>query len=165
MPQQNLVSAALTTANKQAVLQHLAQARQLLMPVLLLSLTPDERRGLAKMGDKTVAFVEKALDYAVKNPALVPPYLDVTEAAKDFALVAQLRELQRELTTLSQSVDDTLMVAGAEAYDAALIFHASVKGASRVNSPGSSAIYEDLVQRFPRGGRKPAEAPSVQPGA
>jgi hypothetical protein len=40
------------------------------------------------------------------------------------------------------------MVAGSEAYDAALIFYNSMKGASRVNVPGSQAVYNDLQQRF-----------------
>ncbi|MDR2065825.1 MAG: hypothetical protein LBP85_09000, partial [Prevotellaceae bacterium] len=38
----------------------------------LLPLTPTERRDMAKMGDKTLSFVEKAQDYAHKYPALCP---------------------------------------------------------------------------------------------
>ena len=57
------------------------------------------------------------------------------------------------------------MMAGAEAYDAALIFHASVKGASRTNTPGSEAIYEDLVQRFPRGSRKSGQSQPAKTNA
>jgi hypothetical protein len=40
------------------------------------------------------------------------------------------------------------MVAGSEAYNAALVFYNSVKGASRVNVPGSEAVYNNLQQRF-----------------
>jgi len=40
------------------------------------------------------------------------------------------------------------MVAGSEAYNAALVFYNSAKGASRVNVPGSEAVYNDLQQRF-----------------
>lgn len=156
MPQSNKISGALSAANKQAILQQLAAIRQQLRPVLLFNLTPDDRMGMAKMGDKSLAFVQKALDYAQKNSALVPAYLDVSEATKDLAMVNDLREIAHELNTLCQAVEDTLTMAGAEAYEASLIFHASVKGASRNNVAGSQAIYEDLVQRFPRIGHKKA---------
>jgi hypothetical protein len=162
MAQENHISAAISATDKEAILQHLNDIRQLLQPVLLFNLEPEEKQGLAKMGDKSLAFVEKALDYATKNSELVPAYLNLPEALKDFGLTSNLREFAHELGTLSQAVDDTLMVAGSEAYDAALIFHASVKGASRTDAAGSQAIYEDLVQRFPRGGRRISQpAPSA----
>ena len=41
----------------------------------LLPLTPEERHDLPKMGDKTLSFVEKALDYAHHYPQLCPWYL------------------------------------------------------------------------------------------
>jgi hypothetical protein len=85
---------------------------------------------------------------------MVPGYLDIPEAIKDYALAADLKELSRELATLTQAVEDNMMIAGAEAYDAALIFHGAVKGANRTNTPGSKVIYDDLVARFPHGGRK-----------
>lgn len=162
MAQENRITYAIKPADKTAILKHIADIRQLLGGALAFNLDPSERQALAKMGDKSLAFVGKALDYATKNTALVPPYLDLAEANKDYALAADLREISRELGTLNQAVEDTLMVAGAEAYDAALIFHASVKGASRTNAAGSQAIYEDLVQRFPRGARKAPAAPAEQ---
>jgi hypothetical protein len=162
MAQENRISAAISASDKEAILQHLSGIRQLLAPVLLFNLEAEEKQGLAKMGDKSLAFVEKALDYATKNSQLVPPYLNLPEALKDFGLTSNLKEFAHELGTLSQAVDDTLMVAGSEAYDAALVFHASVKSASRTDAAGSLAIYEDLVQRFPRGGRRiAAPAPSA----
>ncbi len=162
MAQENKVSAALSAADKETVLQQLASIRQTLAPVLKLSLTAEERKNMAKMGDKSLAFVGKALDYAGRNSTLVPAYLDLAEASKDYALAADLKELSRELATLTQAVDDTLMIAGSEAYDAALIFHGSVKGASRANTPGSKAIYDDLAQRFPRSSRSSAGAAAAK---
>jgi hypothetical protein len=47
----------------------------------LLALTPVERRELPKMGEKTIAFVEKAYDFALQNPALVLSYLEVAAFA------------------------------------------------------------------------------------
>jgi hypothetical protein len=37
------------------------------------------------MGDKSLAFVEKAHDYALDNPALFPSYLDMAAFNADFS--------------------------------------------------------------------------------
>ena len=102
MPQENKVSATFTAADKQAILKQLAGIRQLLKPVLSHSLSPEERKNMAKMGDKSLAFVGKALDYAGKNSSLVPPYLDLAEANKDYALAADLKEFSHELAPLAR---------------------------------------------------------------
>ena len=59
-----------------------------------------------------------------------------------------LNAILKQVSTLQRAIEDTVMVAGSEAYNAALVFYSSVKGASRVNVPGSEAVYNDLQQRF-----------------
>jgi hypothetical protein len=88
------------------------------------------------------------LEYGETNPTLVPCYLDIPEAKKDFALSQDLNSVLKQVSTLQRAIEDTMMVAGSEAYNAALVFYNSVKGASRVNVPGSEAVYNDLRQRF-----------------
>ena len=100
------------------------------------------------MGDKTIAFVQKAFEYAEKNPALMPTYLDLVEAKNDFALAQDLNGILQQVNTVQRAIEDTMMVAGSEAYDAALIFYNSIKATSRGNVPGTEAIYNDLHQRF-----------------
>jgi hypothetical protein len=39
---------------------------------------------MLKMGDKSLAFVEKAHDYAAHNPTLAPSYLDMGAFDIDF---------------------------------------------------------------------------------
>ena len=112
------------------------------------------------MGDKSISFVQKALDYAGSNPALVPAFLDLAEAKKDLALSADLHQLYNQLNALATAVEDALLLAGSEAYDGALIFYNAVKGSARSNVPGSSAILQDLQQRFPRVTKKPATQPA-----
>ncbi|MDR1116140.1 MAG: hypothetical protein LBL33_08365, partial [Tannerella sp.] len=60
------------------------QAKALLLPYVT-PLTPAERHTLPKMGEKTLSFVEKAHEYAVQNPNLCPPYLDMAAFNTDFA--------------------------------------------------------------------------------
>jgi hypothetical protein len=155
--QQNLISGAITDAEMAKITDAVTQITTVLKPILK-NLTPAERQGMAKMGDKTLAFVGKAQEYSAQNPALNPSYLDVAEAKADFELAQKLETILKMLQPLAQSVEDTLMMAGSDAYLAALEFYFAVKGATRTNVPGSTTLYEDLKQRFPnRGRKKPAD--------
>lgn len=119
----------------------------------LVNLTLQERKTLPKMGDKTLAFVEKSLNYAKENAKLVPPYLDVNELEKDFNTVKELSKIKRPLESLVEALDDTIMLAGSEGYMAALVFYNSVKMASKMNFAGTTTIYEDLKKRFTGSGK------------
>ena len=45
----------------------------------LLFLTPDERKAMLRMADKTVSSVQKTSEYAINNPAFVPALVDLAE--------------------------------------------------------------------------------------
>jgi hypothetical protein len=49
------------------------------------------------------------------------------------------------------------MIAGNEAYQAALAFYSSVKAAAAQDVPGAKEVYADLKARFPRVKRKQEE--------
>lgn len=148
MSQENLISTAIPAETLAAINTNINAIQASLVNTLLFNLTAEERKAMRIMGDKSIAFVQKALEYADNNQTLVPSYLDLSEAKKDFALARDLYGILQQINTLQRAVEDTMMVAGSEAYDAALIFYNSVKGASRVNVPGSEAVYNDLQQRF-----------------
>jgi hypothetical protein len=148
MSQENLVSIVIPADKLTAIQTNINALSTSLENYLLFNLTPSDRLELSKMGDKTIAFVQKSLEYADSNPTLVPAYLDIAEAKKDFALTQDLNNILKQISTLQRAIEDTTMVAGSEAYNAALVFYNSVKGASRVNVPGSEAVYNDLQQRF-----------------
>jgi hypothetical protein len=84
------------------------------------------------MGEKTIGFVEKAYDLAQKNPALIPPYLDLAAFGADFADAHGLWTLLNSVQQLEEGIDDTEMTAGSEAYQAALVFYKSVKMAASI---------------------------------
>ncbi len=155
MATQNLVSAVLPPADKTAV-QTAIQTITGKLPFLI-SLTNDERKGGMKLGDKSVAFIGKAIGYAQTNPALVPGYVNLTEIQKDYQLQKDLIEIQQWLASLLQKIDDTQQEAGAEAFNGMLGFYQAVRVASEKNVPGARAIYEDLNQRFP--GRTKKQTP------
>jgi hypothetical protein len=132
------------------------EVRALLAPYLL-ALTPEERQNLPKMGPRTIAFVEKAYDFARQNPGMVPLFLDVVSFGTDFADAHSLWTLRNTVQQLEEAVDDTEMAAGSEAYQAALVFYHSVKAAAAQDVPGAKAVYEELKSRFPHAGkRRPA---------
>ncbi len=149
MNKKNQISAEITAAQSTAVSTNINNIIDALKHVLTINLTAEDRFNMLKMGDKTLAFVQRALDYAEQNEALIPPFLDLPEAKRDYKLAADLQAVQQKLATLLRSIEDTIMVAGGEAYEGTLVFYHSVKGAARSNVAGSQVIYDDLKQRFP----------------
>lgn len=133
-------------------ISHLIEQLFQRMPFLI-NLTPEERINLPKMADKSVAFVEKALEFAENNPQLVPPYVNVDELRKDFQLSENLRPLLNQARQLVEKLDDTVLAVGSEAYVAALAFYNSAKYAAKSNVPGSDTVIEELSKRFAGQGR------------
>lgn len=158
MPDDNRISAALTAANKTAILQKIDEIRALLP--FLASLTPDERRTLPKLGEKTMAFDVKAANYMETNPKLVPGFVEMPELVKDRALFAPLYEIVRALGSLNNAVDDTATLVGHEIYIAELAFYQNVRQAAKRGITGAQTIFDDLKTRFPGSGATPAVAPT-----
>ncbi len=152
MPKENVLSAELSEADF-AAMKDAIQVFKDKLPFLT-NLTPQERQAYPKMGDKSLGFVKTALGYAKDFDDLVPPYLDVEEFEKDMKLVKMLSALAREINMLAEGLDDTIMLAGSEAYRAALVYYRSIDIARKLNLPGTDTIYEDLRDRYPRR-RKP----------
>ena len=122
-------------------------------------LTADERRDLFKMGDKTVATVQKTQSYVETNPEFIPNYMDVREFNSDVTVVNQLKPIEDLVQQLGVDVSDTRMLAGSEALQQALFYYGQVREADSKGVPSSRAIYEDLQPRFARRRNKPSENP------
>jgi hypothetical protein len=113
-----------------------------------INLTVEERRRLHKMGDKSIAFVEKAAQYADEQPDLVPPYLDIPEFKKDLKLARQLKDLLMILEPSVEKISDTYLSAGSDAFLAARKLYSFVKTASDSGAPGSDTIAAELKKRY-----------------
>lgn len=154
----NRVSASLSDADGRAVLEAVRTIREKLP--FLVDLTPDERHRLPKMGDKSRAFVEQALNIATQNPDVLPRSFDVEEMRKDVELMDALRPLAAALAQLYELVDDTLLEVSSEAYAAALAVYQYVRAA------GKGAALDDLLegmsQRFARKTRPASGTPTQQ---
>ena len=138
----------------------LNEVRSLLQPYLQ-ALTVDERRHLAKMSDKTLAFVAKVDLYTTSNPEFTPAFMHADELHVDVKVVEALRPILDLCEQLCSNVDDTSMLAGSEAYVAALMYYSSVKLAAKTGQPNAKPIYDDLSVRFPGKPRGSSPAPVV----
>jgi hypothetical protein len=159
MPNDNRISAVLAPADKTTILQKITDTRALLP--FLLNLTAQERKELFKLGDKGLGFDEKCKTYMTNNPALVPGFVTVAEVDKDRALRLALLDIQRELASLLEAVDDTVMVLGSEIVMADLSFYQNVKQAAKRGVLGIDVIFNDLQERFP--GTRKTTTPTPTP--
>jgi hypothetical protein len=158
MNKENLVSIEIKPNDLKQILTLLTEIKGILKPYLI-ALTPEERKDLAKMSDKTVPFVEKALEYAQANPQFAPAYMSVPELKIDLAAVNDLTQVIRPVEALYENLSDTIMLSGSEAYVAALTFYNSVKQAAKLSIPNAKPIYDDLSKRFDAQKKKREESP------
>ena len=61
-----------------------------------------------------------------------------------------LTDLARPIEQLNRTLEDTIILAGSEAYVASLAYYNSVKQAAKMNVPGALPIQDDLSKRFDR---------------
>jgi hypothetical protein len=140
--------------------ENIDRVNAILKPYLII-LTPEERHDFPKMGRKSLEFGEKTLDYSRQYPQINPPYLDRPGFEEDMADAVGLRVLQTSAQQLADNIDDTSLIAGSEAYQAALLFYSAVKDAADHNVPGAKEVYNDLKTRFPGRKRKKKEDEEV----
>lgn len=148
MAQADAIAVSIPESDLAAIRASIDTLKVKLLPHLK-TLSPQERRELPKMGDRTVAFVQKALEYCRQNRDLVPNYLDLDAMSLDTGAVQTLRELAQGLGPIADALDDSLTLSGSEAYQGALVFYSNVKNAAKVKTPKAASIYEDLSSRFP----------------
>ena len=118
------------------------------MEKYVISLTPEQRKRMAKMSDGTESFVTKVMEYAVTDPQFNPAYMEVPELKKDLDAYIQLKPFVTAAVQLQDDLSDTAMLAGSEAYTSSLAYYNAVKMGVRMNVNGAKAIYDDLKKRF-----------------
>ena len=153
MSTQNQISIVIPQAVIDTVTRNLQDCKTALAPYLQ-GLTNEERISLFKMGDKTVATVQKTKSYVDTNPEFVPSYMDRVEFLKDETVVTQLNPIANLARQITSDVDDTVMLSGSEALQEAMLYYGQVKEAASKGIPTAKPIYEDLSQRFSKRTRR-----------
>lgn len=156
MSTKNQISVEIPQTVIDGVIAKLQECKLDLAPYLQ-GLTAKERKDLFKMGDKTVATVQKTKSYVETNPEFIPAYMDKLEFMKDADLVNQLEPIKDLASQLALDVSDTVMLSGSEALMQALLYYGQVKEANSKGVAASRSIYDDLKTRFTRGTYKPRE--------
>ncbi|WP_317932032.1 hypothetical protein [Halioxenophilus sp. WMMB6] len=152
MPLNNIYDFTMSDEEFDSVINNIQTVVEQLAPHVV-SLTAQSRLELPKLGERTVAFVDKSYEYGRNHAELVPQFLDFQALDRDMRAVRMLGELTRLLRPLLDNVDDSLTLAGSEAYQAALVFYRSVKVAAQSQVPNAKSIADDLSVRFPGRGR------------
>ena len=146
---ENRISTSLSPADREAVLAAVSTIREKLP--FLLDLTVEERRSLPKMGDKSRAFVSKALEVATQNPAFLPRSFDIEEMRRDVELFQALHPILLSLTQLQELLDDTYLAVGSDAYTAGLVVYNYAKNSGQ--GAGLDAVVDEMGRRFARKSR------------
>ena len=143
----------LSPVDQQAVMTAIDTIRQKLP--FLLNLTPSERKGLAKLGDKSRAFVMKAVDVATQNPDALPRSHSVQDVQNIADVFRDMFSIRLALQQLYKQVDDTTTKIGSDAYAVARTVYAGTK--TPVARAHLATAAGNLGRRF---GRKPKPAGS-----
>jgi hypothetical protein len=138
---QNLIDATLTDTQRDAILTDLSDA-QTKMADSSNSLTPDDRRNLAKIEPADLALLEQALQFAQQNPSAVPADLDIPALATDIALARQYVPICAKANQTAELASDSCMSALSDGYVAALDIYRVAKA---INTSGQ---YDSFVQAF-----------------
>ena len=121
------------------------------------SLDPDARRDLHKMGDKSEAFVRQTLMLLAQNRQVVPASLPIDEALADLAALDVIRPLLGRLQQLVERLRDTEMALGSDLMVAGTEGYALLKVVGR--QQGLDAQVREIGARWSRGTRRAAATP------
>jgi hypothetical protein len=118
----------------------------------LVSLTPEQRMRMVKMGDKSEAFCRQALDVMGENTTVLPRNLDLAEVRRDLATHDALRPRLVRMTRLLEKANDTDLALGSDVMSAALEGYAFLKIAGK--GEGLHGLRKTLSHRFDNTTRK-----------
>ncbi|HTH11315.1 MAG TPA: hypothetical protein VMA55_17230 [Acidovorax sp.] len=117
----------------------------------LIALTPDERRELTKMGEKSEAFCRQAVNVLSENSGVLPRNFDLPGYQSDLTALDALRPRTVRLRRLGERLADTEMALGSDLMTGSLEGYASLKLAGK--GEGLDALRKMLSARFSRGPR------------
>lgn len=153
---QNLISATLTDAQRDAIIADLSAA-QTKMADSSHSLTPEDRRRLTKIEAADMALLDQALQFAQQNPGAVPADLDLAALTQDIALGRQYLPICAKADQVAEIAGDNCMSALSDAYVAALDIYRVAKA---LNTSGQyDAFVQAFGQRFARRTRQQPTPP------
>lgn len=120
-----------------------------------IGLNTEERQTLPKMASSNINFVMDCRNAMEDNANILPAYMTPDNLRMDLTLFQQLDPLVQLAQQSYERLRDTQMLAGSEAYVAALAFYRMVEAAAKAGLPGIDAVYDQLKERFAGQGSSP----------
>jgi hypothetical protein len=149
MSQKNQINVVIPAQELAEINSLVVQLKEALAPYIV-ALTTEEIKSIAKMGDKTVAFVDKVRDYTVSNPEFVlQQSINLVDFNIDVDAVKTLSPIFKSISQINADLQDSIMLCGNEALIPALMYYGSVQLNAKNGVASAKSIYEDLKQRFP----------------
>jgi len=121
------------------------------MPFLI-DLKPDERETLHHLKAGNTQFVQNTVTLVNKETGFLPRSFDIAEFKKDVELFTALHDIHHNVAALLRCIEDTMTIAGSEAYAAALAVYNYAKS-KNIATPGLDPYVDDLARRFSRKSR------------
>jgi hypothetical protein len=126
--------------------------------VWALALSPEQRKSLKRMGEKSESFCRQALNIAGQNPQIVPPNVPVAKAAANLATLDEIRPRALRLARLVERLADTDTALGNDIMKVSLNTYRQLKLCGQAE--GLEPMRRDLGGLFAKASR-PAARPSA----
>jgi hypothetical protein len=150
---QNLISLDLPATTLEALDQAIATLEAVVAPFITLS--PDEVRGLVKMGGKSEQFCRQTLVVLDQNQDTLPPSFKLAEVRGDLAAFDAIRPRLLRVQEVLAKMQDTQTALGSDVLMASLEGYALMKMFGK--SEGLEALRQAMAVRRPvKAATKPA---------
>lgn len=157
---QNLASLVLTQPDLQSFDATLDALDQISSRCVVLSV--DQRKSIARTGERSELFCRQALNFVSQNPEILPRGLSMDDAIADLAALDQLRPRLARLTKIVQRFSDTEAALGSDVMVAALNGYRMLKATGQIY--GLAPLERELRSRFTYRAKSTGEAPPAPKG-
>ncbi len=154
---QNLASIELTSAEAATVRSALQSIRTTL-GARAVSLSPEQRKTLMKMGDNTRVFCQQAVAGLQQNAGSLPPDLEIPGLVQDFADYTALESIVAEYEAVGELLDDTLKALASDVMTTSIMGVTFLKALNKIN-PDLDTLLDSLKQVRRRKSAKPENSP------
>jgi hypothetical protein len=155
MSRVNFISATLDPVAGTTVLKQINDSADALP--FLINLSKAQRKGLRRMGSKSVDYVNDNLVGANQFPKSIPSDFPMEEFEKDTVLVKQLFPIFIAAQSLSERLKDTMLALGTDCMKEADEVYDYLKIAAKTDA-SAKALVEKIGKRFKGQGKKPKKA-------
>lgn len=135
----NQINATIPAGEPTRALNLLKQAHEILVPYLH-ALTPDERKNIVKMGDKSIGFMTKLLDYTTNTPSFVPAFIDFDALKQDVGVANDPTPLDQFAAQFALNLDSTVMVASSKGMSQASPVYKNIRFLAEQKPPGAQVL-------------------------